>query len=157
MAKVLSESFYRKMKELDAKYPRKTAQMLPALHAAQEELGWLPAEAMDEIAAYLGVHPAQVREVATFYTMYNTKPVGRYHLKICTNVACTLRGAERIVKYCENSLGIKVNETTPDGKFTLSEEECLGACGTAPAMTINDDYHENLDETKIDRILEGLE
>jgi NADH-quinone oxidoreductase E subunit len=108
---------------------------------------------MAEIGTCLDLHPAQVKQVASFYTMYNLNPVGKYHLKICTNVACALRGAEAVVAHCEKKLGIKVGETTADGKFTLMEEECLGACGTAPAMMLNDDYVENLSVESMDRVL----
>ena len=156
MSKLLSQKFYDEMKKLELRYPTKVALLLPALHEAQREYGWLPGEVMDEIAIYIGIHPAQVREVASFYTMYNLKPVGKYHLKICTNVACCLRGADEIVKHCEKKLGIKCGETTPDKKFTLAEEECLGACGTAPAMMLNDDYHENLTPEQLDQLLAGL-
>jgi NADH-quinone oxidoreductase subunit E len=155
--KLLSEKFYDRMKKLEPRYPTKVALLLPALHAAQDECGWLPPEIMEEISNYIGIHPAQVREVASFYTMYNLKPVGKYHLKICTNVACALRGAEGLVEHCEKRWDIKVGETTPDRKFTLMEEECLGACGTAPAMMLNNDYHENLNVKKLDQLLEGLQ
>ncbi|MBN21420.1 MAG: NADH-quinone oxidoreductase subunit NuoE [Bdellovibrionaceae bacterium] len=157
MAKVLSDQFYSVMKKLEPRYPNKVALMLPALHAAQEEMGWLPPESLDEIADYIGCHPAQVREVASFYTMYNLKPVGKHHIKICTNVACCLRGAYDLVDHCEKKLGIKVGQTTDDRKFTLHEEECLGACGTAPAMMLDDDYHENLDTTRLDELLDSME
>ncbi len=156
MAKLLSEKFYGSMKKLEPRYPTKVALLLPALHAAQDELGWLSPETMEEIGEYIGIHPAQVKEVASFYTMYNLKPVGKYHLKICTNVACCLRGAYDVVEHCEKKLGIAVGQTTPDKKFTLHEEECLGACGTAPAMMLNNDYVENLDIRKMDEILEKL-
>jgi NADH-quinone oxidoreductase subunit E len=156
MSKLLSQKFYDSMKKLEPRYPTKVALLLPALHAAQEEFGWLPGEVMNEIGEYIGIHPAQVREVASFYTMYNLKPVGKYHLKICTNVACCLRGADELVEHCEKKFGITVGETTPDKKFTLMEEECLGACGTAPAMMLNDDYHENLTAEKLDQLLAGL-
>lgn len=156
MTKLLSTSFYSEMSKLESRYPTKVALLLPALHAAQKEFGWLPPEVLEEVARYIEVHPAQVREVASFYTMYNLKPVGKYHLKICTNVACALRGAEKLVEHCEKKLSIKCGETTPDKKFTVVEEECLGACGTAPAMMLNDDYHENLDIKKIDQLIEGL-
>jgi NADH-quinone oxidoreductase subunit E len=155
--KLLSEVFYKEMAKLEPRYPNKVALLLPALHAAQDEQGWLPPEIMEEVAAYIGIHPAQVREVASFYTMYNLKPVGKYHLKICTNVACALRGAEEVVAHCEKKFGIRCGETTRDRKFTLVEEECLGACGTAPAMMLNNDYHENLTTQKMDQILAGLE
>ncbi|MCC7442213.1 MAG: NADH-quinone oxidoreductase subunit NuoE [Bdellovibrionales bacterium] len=156
MAKLLSKKFYDEMQKLEPRYPSKVALLLPSLHAAQEEYGWLPPEVMDEVAAYIGIHPAQVREVASFYTMYNLKPVGKTHIKICTNVACSLRGAEGLIKHCEKRLGIKPGETTKDHRFTVHEEECLGACGTAPAMMLNDDYHENLDVRRLDEILDKL-
>jgi NADH-quinone oxidoreductase E subunit len=156
MAKLLSSKFYDEMKKLEPRYPTKVALLLPALHAAQDELGWLSSETMEEIGEYIGIHPAQVKEVASFYTMYNLKPVGKYHLKICTNVACCLRGAYDVVEHTEKKLGIKVGQTTPDRKFTLHEEECLGACGTAPAMMLNNDYVENLDIRKMDEVLAKL-
>ena len=156
MAKILSQKFYDEMTKLEPRYPTKVALLLPALHAAQDELGWLSSETMEEIGAYIGIHPAQVKEVASFYTMYNLKPVGKYHLKICTNVACCLRGAYDVVEHTEKKLGIKVGQTTPDKKFTLHEEECLGACGTAPAMMLNNDYVENLDIRKMDEVLASL-
>lgn len=154
--KHLSSKFYGRMEKLEPRYPTKVALLLPALHAAQEEYGWLPPEVLDEVARYIGIHPAQVREVASFYTMYNLKPVGKFHLKICTNVACALRGSEEVLNRCEQTLGIKCGETTADKKFTLNEEECLGACGTAPAMMMNDDYHENLTPDSIDRLIGAL-
>jgi NADH-quinone oxidoreductase E subunit len=154
--KILSPKFYSEMDKLVPRYPSRVALLLPALHQAQEETGWLPPEVLEEIGAYIGIHAAQVREVASFYTMYNLNPVGKYHIKVCTNVACCLRGADELVEHVEKKLNIKCGETTRDKKFTLMEEECLGACGTAPAMMLNDDYHENLDAKKMDQILDGL-
>jgi NADH-quinone oxidoreductase subunit E len=154
--KILSQKFYDEMKKLEPQYPTKLALLLPALHEAQDETGWLPPEVMEEIGAYIGIHPAQVRETASFYTMYNLKPVGKYHFKICTNVACCLRGADELVEHCEKKLGIKMGETTRDKKITLMEEECLGACGTAPAMMLNNDYVESVTIEKMDRILSEL-
>jgi NADH-quinone oxidoreductase E subunit len=145
MEKLLTQKFYDAMRNLEPRYPNKKALILPALHQAQAECGWLPPEILAEIAAYIGVHEAQIREVASFYTMYNLKPVGKNHLRICTNVACCLRGADELMSYAERKLGIACGETTADGMFTLSEEECLGACTTAPVMMANDDYVENLD------------
>jgi NADH-quinone oxidoreductase subunit E len=156
MEKQLSQKFYDSMKKLEPRYPTKVALLLPALHAAQEEFGWLSKETLTEVAEYIGIHPAQAREVASFYTMYNLKPVGKYHIKVCTNVACCLRGADELVEHLEGKLGVKCGETTADRKFTLMEEECLGACGTAPAMMLNDDYHENLTAEGVDSILERL-
>jgi NADH-quinone oxidoreductase subunit E len=157
MAKHLSEKFYQEMGKLEPRYPNKIALMLPALHAAQDEFGWLPPEVLDEVAKYIGCHPAQVREVASFYTMYNLKPVGRHHLKICTNVACVLRGADELVTACEKKLGVECGRTTKDMKFTLMEEECLGACGTAPAMMWNNDYVENLTPEKLNELIDRAE
>ena len=155
-SKILSPKFYEAMDKLVPRYPNRVALLLPALHQAQEETSWLPPEVLEEIGAYIGIHPAQVREVASFYTMYNLKPVGKYHLKVCTNVACCLRGSDEIVEHVEKKLGIKCGETTRDKLLTLMEEECLGACGTAPAMMLNDDYYENMDIAKMDQLLESL-
>lgn len=157
MAKVLSQKFYDEMKKLEPRYPTRVALLLPALHVAQEELGWLPAEILDEVAEYIQIHPAQVREVASFYTMYNLKPVGKHHLKICTNVACALRGAEKLVEHCEQKLKVHCGETTKDRKFTLDEEECLGACGTAPAMMWNERYYENLTPERLASLIDEAE
>lgn len=157
MAKILSQKFYDEMKKLEPRYPTKVALLLPALHQAQDETRWLSPEVLEEIGAYIGIHPAQVREVASFYTMYNLKPVGKYHLKICTNVACCLRGANEVVEHVEKKYGIRCGETTRDRKFTLNEEECLGACISAPAMMLNDDYVENLTPASIDKVLDALE
>lgn len=156
MSKILSQKFYDEMKKLEPRYPTRVALLLPALHAAQRETSWLSAEVLEEVAAYIGIHPAQAREVASFYTMYNLKPVGKYHIKVCTNVACELRGADGLIKHCEKRLGIGLGQTTTDRRFTIHEEECLGACGTAPAMMLNDDYHEDLNVAKLDQILDQL-
>jgi len=157
MAKTLSDKFYQSMKKLEPRYPNKVALLLPALHEAQSQNGWLPSEVLDEVAEYIGIHPAQVREVASFYTMYNLEPVGKYNVRICTNVACLLRGAEELVSHCEKKWGIRCGETTDDRKFTVGEEECLGSCGTAPVMMMNEEYYENLDPEKFDRIVDNLE
>jgi NADH-quinone oxidoreductase subunit E len=149
----LSATFYSEMDKLVPRYPTRQALLLPALHQAQDETRWLSPETLSEIADYLEMHPAKVREVASFYTMYNLEPVGKYHLKVCTNAACLLRGADDLVKHCEKKLGIACGETSADQRFTLMEEECLGACGTAPAMMFNDDYIENLTIEKMDEIL----
>lgn len=111
---------------------------------------------MKEIASLLNLPESHVIGVATFYTMFNKKPVGKYHLQVCTNVSCGLLGAEKISEYICKKLGVEMGGTTPDKKFTVSEVECLGSCGTAPMMQINDDYHENLTSEKIDKILQDL-
>lgn len=146
----------KKLEKLLTRYPTKEAALLPALHLAQKEFGWVSPEVEEYVAKTLELPPVRVHGVATFYTMYNKKPVGRYHVQVCTNIGCSLLGSDNLVKYISRKLGIKPGETSQDGKFTLSEVECLGSCGTAPVMQINDDYHESLTEKRIDEILDGL-
>jgi NADH-quinone oxidoreductase E subunit len=152
----LSEETLKKIEEVQKKYPTKRSAVLPALHLAQAQEGYVTKDAMAEIAQLLSVPPIQVYESATFYTMYNKKPVGKNHIQVCTNLSCSLLGAEHIVEYISKKIGVTKGKTTEDGKFTLSTVECLGSCGTAPMMQINDDYHEDLTEEKIDKILDGL-
>lgn len=154
---VLSEKTVKKIAEVQKKYPTKRSAVLPSLYLAQEEQGYITKEAMAEIARILSVPPVQVYESATFYTMYNKKPVGRNHIQVCTNLSCSLLGAEHIVEYISRKIGVKVGGTTHDKRFTLSTVECLGSCGTAPMMQINDEYYENLTDEKIDKILDSLD
>jgi NADH-quinone oxidoreductase E subunit len=144
------------LERLLSRYPNRTAAILPALHLVQKEYGHIPDEAIPYVAEAVGSSPADVEGVATFYTMYNRAPVGKYHLQICRNLSCSLMGAERLIGHVAGKLGIRPGETTPDGKFTLSLVECLGSCGTAPAMQVNDDYHENLTEASIDALIDRL-
>jgi len=137
-------------------YPDKRAALLPALYLAQKEFGYLSQEAMQYVAGLLELTPAYVYGVSTFYTMYNKEPVGKYLVQVCTNLPCALMGAEHVVDYLSQKLGVKAGETTPDKKFTLLRVECLGACGAAPMMQINDAYYENLTREKIDQILREL-
>jgi len=140
-----------------AAYPHKRSGLLAALRVVQEARGNLiDRQAMRDVAAYFGLHPMEVEEVVTFYTMFNTKPVGRHHLQVCRSISCFIMGCNRVAERIESKLGIRPGETTPDGKFTLTMVECLGACGTAPAMQVNEDYVENLDDAKIDRLLADL-
>lgn len=142
-----------------AKYPkgRQASAVMPLLDLAQRQNdGWLSRPAMDCVAEYLGMPPIQVYEVATFYTMYNLKPVGKHHVQVCTNLPCWLRGSDAIVAACRKALGVGFGETTADGKFTLTEVECLGACVNAPMMQINDDYYEDLDGESTGTILNAL-
>lgn len=150
-------SLRQKIDEVAARYPKKTAALLPALHLVQREVGFISAQEERFVAEALGLKPVKVREVVTFYTMFLRRPVGRYHLQVCSNLSCSLLGAEPILEYLQKKLGIGVGETTADGRFTLSEVECLGACEQAPCLMVNFDYHGQLDKEKIDRILEGLE
>lgn len=143
-----------------AKYPadRKQAAVMAALNIVQAQNGgWLSTDHMDAVAEYLEMPPIAVYEVATFYTMYDLKPVGRHKIYVCTNISCMLCGSDIIVKHLEQKLGIKLGETTPDGKFTVKEAECLAACGGAPMFMVDDDYHENLTREKVDAILDKLE
>jgi NADH-quinone oxidoreductase subunit E len=143
-----------------AKFPadRRRSAVIAALHAAQHENdGFLTAPLMDAIAAYLGLPPIQVYEVATFYSMFETHPVGRHHVSVCTNISCMLRGADDMVAYVEQKLGIKTGESTADGRIFLKrEEECLAACNGAPMLMVDHVYHEHLTPEKIDAILDGL-
>jgi len=137
-------------------YPTKHAALLPALWLAQKEFTYISDEVMQLLGERLGLTPAEVYSTATFYTMFNKKPVGKYHVQVCTNVSCMLRGAQEILKTVSEKLGIKVNQSTEDGLFTLSEVECLASCGTAPMCQINEDYYENLTPESVVSIVEKL-
>jgi NADH-quinone oxidoreductase E subunit len=139
-----------------ARYPKKEAAMLPVLYLAQREFGHLGSEAIAYVAKLMGQAPARVQGVVSFYTMFNTKPIGRHHIQVCRTLSCALGGAEKITGFIKKKLGIEVGQTTADGRFTLSEVECLASCGTAPMMQINDAYYENLTEEKVTAILEKL-
>ena len=151
-----SEQNLKKLEELKKHYPTNKALTLPALWLAQEQFGWISEDVMRYIADLINVPFNHVYSVASFYTMYNKKPVGKYHIQICTNISCQLMGSENIIQYLCKKLNTNLGNTTPDGKFTISEVECLGACGGAPAMQINDDYYEKLSPEKIDNILQSL-
>ena len=154
--KILSDQFYKEIAKLKPRYPTNQALLLPALHLAQKEQGWCSDAVMDEVAAAIDVPPPVVREVITFYTMYNLKPVGKFHLQVCTNISCALMGAEELMEQLEKRFGISNGETTRDGKFTITEMECLGSCGTAPVVQINDDYHESMTKESLDKVLTEL-
>ena len=142
-----------------AKYPegRQASAVMPLLDIAQRQNGgWLSRAALEYIADMLDMPEMRVLEVATFYTMYNLKPVGRHHVQVCTNLPCWLRGSDEVVKACQRTLGIGFGETTEDGLFTLTEVECLGACVNAPMMQINDDYYEDLEPGTTQSILTEL-
>ncbi len=142
-----------------AKYPEgwQASAVMPLLDLAQRQNdGWLSRAAMDYVAARLSMPPIRVYEVASFYTMYNLKPVGKHHVEVCTNLPCWLRGSDEIVGACETYLDIKIGETTVDGMFTLSQAECLGACVNAPMMQIGDDYYEDLDAESTMAVLTEL-
>ena len=141
-----------------AKYPpdQRQSALLAALRIAQDEHGWLSAELIECVAGVIGVPPVRAWEVATFYTMYDLKPVGKHKISVCTNISCMLRGSDEIVSHLKTKLGIGFGETTADGKFTLKEAECLAACAGAPMLQIGRDYYEDLTPERIDGILDSL-
>jgi NADH-quinone oxidoreductase E subunit len=156
MAVEFSPETFKKFEETVGRYPQKEAAMLPVLYLAQQEFGYLSAEAIDYVARLMGQSPAKVHGVVSFYTMYNMKPIGRHHIQVCRTLSCALAGAEKITSFIERKLAIELGQTTADGRFTLSEVECLASCGTAPMMQINDDYYESLNEERVTEILESL-
>ena len=144
--------------ELVAQFPpeRKQAAMMGTLRLVQDLVGWIPPEGMRQVAAKLEVHPSKVLEVATFYVMFHTQKPGKYVIDVCTNVSCSLCGAEKLLAHLERKLNVHARETTADGRFTVRETECLGSCGTAPCLQINEDHHENLSLAQVDKILQEL-
>jgi len=160
-ADVLTDHVREEIDRWTARFPeeQKRSAVIGALHAVQHENeGYLTAELMNGVADYLDLPTIQVYEVATFYSMFQTKPVGRHNVAICTNVSCMLRGGEELVEHVEERLGIKLGESTEDGRIYLKcEEECLAACCGAPMMMVDHKYHENLTTEKVDEILDGLE
>lgn len=157
---LLSEKVRREIDHWLKKFPsdQRQSAVIAALTAAQKDNnGYLTESIMDAVAAYLGMPKIAVYEVATFYTMFELKPVGKHKLEVCTNISCMLCGSDQIVKHLKQRLGIGFGQTTDDGKFTLKEVECLGACGGAPMMMVGDDYHENLTPEYLDKLLDRLE
>lgn len=134
-------------------YPVKRAALLPILWLVQEQEGYVSDEAVKFVSRFLEISTADVWGVVTFYTMFQRKPIGRHHIQVCTNLCCKLRGADWLLEHLKKKLGIDVDQTTDDGMFHLSAVECLGSCGTAPMMQIDNDYYENLDEAAINRII----
>ena len=153
----LSESLKDKIDKEAAKYPSRRAAVKSALRYCQEESGWISKDIVNAVAEFLGLESIEVYEVATFYDMFYTEPVGRHQIRVCTNVSCMLRGSEIIVNYLQDKLGIKFGETSSDGRITLFEAECLGACGAAPMMICGNEYVENLTTEKLDTFLDQLD
>lgn len=146
-----------KVQTIIARYPegKQKSALLPVLHLAQDEFGgWLDVPVMDYVATLLQITPIEVYEVATFYSMYNMKPVGKYVFEVCQTGPCMVRGSDSIIEYIKGRLGIAVGETTPDGLFTLKTVECLGACGYAPMMQLGKNFREHLTPEKVDAIIE---
>ena len=157
---LLSEASRAEIDQWIAKYPpeQKQSAVMAALRIVQDQNGgWLSRELIDAVAAYLEMEAIAAYEVATFYSMYELSPVGKHKISVCTNISCMLRGSDEVVAHLQQRLGIKLGETTDDGKFTLKEVECLGACVNAPMFQIAREYHENLTPEKIDAILDTLD
>ena len=157
MSPEYSAALRKKIDEVASLYPKKRAALLPVLHLVQQEVGFIAAAEEHFVAAALGLKPIKVREVVTFYTMFLRRPIGKYHLQVCSNLSCSLLGAGSLLDHLQRKLGIGVGETTADRRFTLSEVECLGACEQAPCLMVNLDYQGQMDKDKIDRLLESLE
>lgn len=152
----LSPETQAKIRDLRDKFPLRRSAVLPSLHYAQAELGWLDDETLAEVAALLEVPPNMTAEVVGFYTMFDREKRGKYKLEVCRNLSCALLGARKLTAYLEDKLAIRCGETTPDGKFTLLEAECLGACGYAPMMMVGPYFYENLTREKVDQIVAAL-
>jgi NADH-quinone oxidoreductase subunit E len=157
MSPELTDQTKKKIEEIASRYASKEAALLPVLHLVQREMGFVSPQEEKQVADLLNVKPIQVKEVMTFYTMFNQAAVGKYHIQVCSNLSCSLLGADSLIEHMKNKLGIEVGETTSDKKFTLTTVECLGACEQAPCMMVNFDYFGNLDKEKIDSILDSLE
>ncbi|RJG00060.1 NADH-quinone oxidoreductase subunit NuoE [Noviherbaspirillum saxi] len=156
---LLSQEAYKKIDRELAKFPadQRQSAVMAALAIAQNETGWLPPEVLLDVANYIGMAPIAVQEVATFYNMYNTKPVGKYKISVCTNLPCQLSGGEKAAHYLKDKLGIDYKDTTADGQFTLVEGECMGACGDAPVMLVNNKRMCSfMSNEKIDALVEEL-
>jgi NADH-quinone oxidoreductase subunit E len=157
MQMTFSEEKLKKVSELISHYPegKQKSALLPLLHLAQEEFGnWLSVDTMDYVASLLHIEPIEVYEVATFYSMYNLKPIGKYKFEVCQTGPCMLRGSDEIIDYLKKKLNINIGETTADGLFTLKTVECLGACGYAPMMQMGKTYREHLTKEKVDAIID---
>jgi NADH-quinone oxidoreductase subunit E len=152
---LLTEESVQAIRALAQRYPDSRSALLPALHIAQNELGWVSGEAMEEVGSLLDVAPDQVEEVATFYSMYYTEPVGTYVLEVCKTAPCSFMGADEIIEYISQKLGIEPGQTTPDGMFTLLRVECLAACHRAPMMQVNHRYYQDLTPAKVDSLIEA--
>jgi NADH-quinone oxidoreductase E subunit len=154
---MLSELNLKKLDGLKKYYKTSQALVLPALWMAQQEQGFISEEAMKHVSQLLNVPYGHILGVVTFYTMFHSKPIGKHHIEVCTNVSCMLRGSGRIVEHLEQRLGIKMGETSKDKKWSLSETECMGSCGTAPMVAVGEEYYENLTPEQVDEILAELE
>lgn len=151
-----SDENLKKIDEIIKKYPVKKPAVMPVLYLGQEQNGWISGEVMEEVARVLDMHAEEVLGIVTFYTMYYQKPMGKNHIQVCTNVSCMLRGAYEIYDQVKEKLGLENMGVTEDRQFSLEEVECMGSCGTAPMLAVNEDYYENLSKEKVEEILESL-
>lgn len=156
MSQVFDETRERKFQALIPRYPNLKALTLPALWLWQEQYGWISKEGISYLASRLEQTPAQLYSTASFYTMFNLRPIGKHHIQVCKTLSCMLGGSETIVEFLQKTLGIGVGESTKDGLFTLSQVECLGACGGAPCVCINETYYEQMDEKRLIKVIEEL-
>jgi NADH-quinone oxidoreductase E subunit len=153
---MISEETKKRFDELVTRYPEKRSALIPILHEVQAEVGYLSPEAIEWVAGFLGLSPADVMSVASFYDMLHLEPVGKHVIYVCQNLSCSLLGAERLIRHLEARLGIRMRETTPDGLITLKRMECLASCGTAPAIQIDGIFYERMTTQKLDELLETL-
>jgi NADH-quinone oxidoreductase E subunit len=153
---MLNEENRKKVEELRKRYPTSQALLLPVLWIVQEQEGCISEDSMKYVAALLHIPFGHILGVVSFYTMLQKNRIGKHHIEVCTNVSCMLRGSGKILEHIEQRLGITAGETSPDKKWTLSEAECMGSCGTAPMLVIGDEYHENLTLEKIDKLIDNL-
>jgi NADH-quinone oxidoreductase subunit E len=153
---MFSQETEEKFKHLASIYPRKRSALIPMLLAAQKEHGYVKAEAIEYVGKYLDLDPSEVDSILSFYTLLRRRPVGKYHILICTNLACLLRGSDDIEACVKKKLGVGLGEVTPDGLFSAIEFECLGSCTTAPCLQVNGEFYENLDVPKTERLLDEL-
>ncbi len=153
---MLSEANQRRVEELRKRYPTSQALVLPVLWIVQEQEGYISEDSMKYIGTLLNVPFGHILGVVTFYTMLQKKAVGKHHIEVCTNISCMLRGSGKILEHLEKRLGVNAGETSPDQRWTLSEAECMGSCGTAPMIAIGDEYYENLTLEKVDKLIDSL-
>jgi NADH-quinone oxidoreductase subunit E len=153
---MISETKRQQFDELVARYPEKRSALIPLLHEVQAEVGYLSPEAVAWVAGYLELSPADVLSVASFYDMLHLEPVGKHLIYVCQNLTCALRGSERVIRHLETTLGIRMGETTPDGKITLRRMECLASCGTAPSIQVDGEYHHQVTPEALDALLADL-
>jgi NADH-quinone oxidoreductase subunit E len=153
---MIADSTRQRFDELVARYPEKRSALIPLLHEVQAEVGYLSPEAVTWVAGYLGLSSADVMSVASFYDMLHLEPVGKHLIYVCQNLTCALRGSERLIRHLEKTLGIRMGETTADGKITLKRMECLASCGTAPSIQVDGVYHHQVTPDALDALLADL-